>query len=161
MNNKYKIKTVDIVKLEEIKKWCEYRPLIFITNKSIQKEKLDNFDIFLKNFIEHFYYKFNIQDKDKNNHSFKIKITNKDDFNFYRWFKYLINKFNIELEAKYKLTTLELNYCHNISLNAKISNIEDLLKIDNFYIKSYAKYLIFNSPKWKSTTKVKQIRKTI
>ena len=70
-------RTIDLVKLEEIKKWCEYRPLCFITNSNIIKEKIDNYDCFIKNFIEYFYFKFNIKNTDKNNHKYRIKIINK------------------------------------------------------------------------------------
>lgn len=56
----------------------------------------------------------------------------------------IYNLFNIDKEAKLKLTQNEINQCIELAKNSTMETADIMNNISNFYIKSYTEYLIFN-----------------
>ena len=138
--------TIDIVKLEEIRKWCEYKPIDFMTNLNEEIKILLEKDILTLSYIKLLYKLLKIKDNDKNNHRFIIGTI---DFETYEEYKVTINMiynlFNIDKEANLKLTQNELNQCIELAKNSTMENVDKINNLSNYYIKSYTEYLIFNN----------------
>lgn len=139
--------TIDLIKIEEIRKWCEYKPFDFNTKLNEEKNILLEKDILTVSFIKLLYKLLKITDNDKNNRNFKIGRINFDTYEEYKSIINMIyNLFNIDKEANLKLTQKELNQCIVLAKNSTMETVDIMNNISNFYIKSYTEYLIFNDP---------------
>ena len=141
----YTGETIDIVKLEEILEWCNYRPNHLLSNLTDERCALLAQDKLIKNNILDLYQLLKITGEHKCNHQFIIGKIKFEDYERYKLIKRKIDLFNIDEEARLKLTESELNACDEIAKLTSFENIHEIEKINNFYIRTYARSLIFNS----------------
>ena len=134
---------IDITKIEFIKKWCEYKSDTFMPD--IDERELLEDDIFILNNINRLYSLFNISNSDKNNHSYSIGVIDFDDYKRYKKYMSVINTFDIDREARVKLSNQDYEKCREIAKTIALNQLDRLNSIENFFIKSYTLHLIMSS----------------
>ncbi len=138
---------IDIVKLEEIKKWCEYKPDNFIKNQSFKNKELLKKDNLILSYLKLLYKLLKISDNDKNNHNFKIGEILFDKYKEYKdTLNMIYTLFNINEEAELKLSPIKIKECIGFTQNLTINTIDNINEISNFFVKNYTEYLILNDP---------------
>lgn len=127
----YTGKTIDIVKLEEILEWCRY------------KTALETNDTIIINKIKILYKILKVDEKDKKNSQYNPGMMRFDEYyeiNFI--IKNIQELFSINDQAKLKLTKDEIRMCKEYALH---SDLEEIKKIHNFFIRTYSIYLSLNT----------------
>ena len=145
--------TINLVEIENLRKWAEYMPKCFTDN--LEDEKFNDRlveDRYILNRIKKLYsFIENVTGTEPNleNDNFQIgKIT----FDQYEEFEKLIKIPSIDIEnyANLKLTNEEKEFCYTFIDACTEDNsfvIESQVKnIDNFFLKAYTEYLLIHHP---------------
>lgn len=136
-------------KIEFIKKWCEYKSDTFMPYVDERHTELLEDDISILNNINRLYSLFNISDSDKNNHSFnigsKIGVIDFDDYKRYKKYMSVINTFDIDREARVKLSNQDYEKCREIAKTIALNQLDKLNSIKDFFVKTYTLHLIMSS----------------
>ena len=132
--------TINIVELEDMLKWCRY------------KNNLTS-DILIMGYIKKIYGLLGITEKDKTNTKFSIGMMRADDYEHLKLIQKQLILFNINEQAELKLTKDELRMCKDHALK---SSLEEIDKIDNFYVRSYSHYLSINASNSKVSNEISE-----
>ena len=160
--------TINLKDIENLRKWAEYMPKCFTNN--LEDEKFNDRlieDRYIINRINKLYsFIENIKGAkpDLNDENFHIGQLSFDQYEKYE--KLIkIPSVSIEEYADLKLTDEEKEYCYSyvenctkdnsFVIDAKVNNIE------NFFLKSYTKYLLVNHPKSDYISSVTNISKNM
>lgn len=152
--------TVDIVKLEETLKWCKYRPNHFLSNLNEERCVILAQDILIIKNIQNLYSLLHITPEHKGNRQFIIGKISFEDYERLKLIRKKIELFNIEEEARLKLTETELNACTELKNLISFENIYEIERINNFYVRSYTRYLIFNNSDSKLHEHIEKLNQT-
>lgn len=146
---------INLVEIENLREWICYMPECFISklecdtyrNRLVKDRVIHNNIEKLYSFIEDVTQeKVNCKDS-----SFSIGIISMEKYNQYDELLNAIPKLNVEEYAKFKLTNDEQQFCHNFANRypkEKFFKLNDEIdSINNFFIRSYTRYLLNNLSK--------------
>ena len=146
--------TIDLVEIENLKKWIEYMPECFVSNLAY-KNFYDRFeeDRLILHSIDKLYSlirKITGKEPDYANSRFdigEVTLKQRDTLNK---LKSNIPSLDIPTYANLKLTEGEKAFCRSFVARCSKDNSEEVAalidSIPNFFLKSYAKYLLIHDP---------------
>lgn len=149
----YTSETIDLVDIENLRSWIEYMPKCFMENLENKKynDRLvkDRSILYNINCLYSLIEKLTGRKPEYQNRNFDI-----GEIDLEQSYKKIINSipsFDIEKYAKLKLTEEEQAFCHSFVGRCTKENSKEIEseidRISNFFIRSYAKYLLIYSPK--------------
>lgn len=146
--------TIDLVEIEKLRKWCEYMPECFINNLACEKfnDRLVEDRLILHNINKLYLLIEEVTGKkiDCKNSIFNIGKTTLEQRDKLDKIKSNIPRFNISKYAKLKLTEEEKLFCYSFVTRCSKQNSNEIAdeidSISNFFLKSYAKYLLIHAP---------------
>lgn len=133
--------TINIVELEDMLKWCKY------------KTNLETSDILIIGYIKKIYSLLSITEKDKTNTKFSIGMIRADDYEHFKLIQKKLMFFDINEQARLKLTNDEIRMCKDYALNRSLDEIN---KIDSFYVRTYSRYLSLNASNSKVSSDISE-----
>lgn len=142
-------KMINLINIESMRMWCEYMPECFTSNlENNEYNDVLAYDRFILHNIKELYSlitEVTGVEVDTNDNSFNIGLVTFEEHDKYIELINRLQLFDIRKEAKLKLTPSEQEECMEFTKNCTFETIDNLANIENFYIKSYTKYLVFNS----------------
>ena len=151
------INTSDFINLKDIenlRKWIEYMPYCFTSNLNNAnfKDRLIEDKYILSNIkkLYSFIREITGNEPDVENRNFSIGQITIEQYDILNKIKNNIPNFNIQKYAKLKLTQEEQAICYTFVKRCTLENSDEIMNeiegISNFYLRSYAKYLLIHFP---------------
>ena len=146
--------SIDLLDIENLRKWIEFMPECFTSNlnNAIFNDRLieDRFILHNINNLYSFIEEITGNKPDVENRHFNIGQTTLEQHNRFNKTKDSIPSFDIQKYAKIKLTPEEQSFCYSFVKRCTLENSDEIMNeieaIPNFFLSSYAKYLLINLP---------------
>ena len=145
---------IDLADVESLRKWIEYMPECFTSNlnNAMYKDRLieNRFILYNINNLYLFIEETTGNKPDVENRHFSIGQTTLEQHEKFNKIKNNIPNFDIQKYAKLKLTKDEQTFCYTLVKRCTLENSDEIMNeiegIHNFYLRSYAKYLLIHLP---------------
>ncbi len=146
--------SIDLADVESLRKWIEYMPECFTShlNNAMHKDRLieDRFILYNINNLYSFIEETIGNKPDVKNRHFSIGQTTLEQHEKFNKIKNNIPNFDIQKYAKLKLTPEEQAICYTFVKRCTLENSDEIMNeiegIHNFYLRSYARYLLIHLP---------------
>ena len=160
---------IDLEDVENLRKWIEYMPECFTSNlnNTMHKDRLieDRFILYNINNLYSFIEETTGNKPDVENKHFSIGQTTLEQHEKFNKIKSNIPNFDIQKYAKLKLTKDEQAICYTLVKRCTLENSDEIMNeiegIHNFYLRSYAKYLLIHLPESNYRFSANNIRKRV
>lgn len=162
------IETINLIEIENLRKWAEYIPKCFTDNLENQnyREMLMSDRLIIKkiNLLYSFIENTTGNKINLDNENFHIGVLSPEQYEEYiKLVK--IPSLCIATYVDLKLSDEEKEYCYNYVEKCTKDNSFDIDKevdnIDNYFLKSYIKYLLINDPKSDYISSTKNISENV
>lgn len=162
------IETINLIEIENLRKWAEYMPKCFTDNLENQnyREMLMSDRLIIKkiNLLYSFIENTTGNKINLDNENFHIGVLSPEQYEEYiKLVK--IPSLCIATYVDLKLSDEEKEYCYNYVEKCTKDNSFDIDKevdnIDNYFLKSYIKYLLINDPKSDYISSTKNISENV
>ncbi len=146
--------SINLADIENLRKWIEFMPSCFTSNLNNAKFKdrliEDRFILYNIKNLYSFIQETTGNKPDIENRNFSIGQTTIEQYDRLNRIKNNIPNFDIQKYAKLKLTQEEQEICHTFIKKCFLENSDEIMSeiegISNFYLRSYAKYLLIHLP---------------
>lgn len=146
--------SINLADIESLRRWIEYMPECFTSNlnNAMFNDRLieDKFILHNINNLYSFIEETTGNKPDVENRHFNIGQNTSEQYDRFNKIKSNIPSFDIQKYAKLKLTQEEQAVCYTFVKRCTLENSDKIMNeiedIPNFYLRSYAKYLLIHFP---------------